>query len=92
MTNYDATTLQHGNRVRDELKQTPATFGTDSGVAKFISEKGQRMAGGPIGQRALQLMTDPAAAQATANWMKLFGQSNEGLQFNQAKMMMGGGK
>ena len=92
MARYDAKTLQHGNRVRDELKQTPATFATDSGVARFVPEKGRRMAGGPIGQRALQLMSDPAAAQATAQWMQMFGQSNEGLQSNQAKMMMGGGK
>ena len=92
MTNYDPKTLQHGNRVRDELKQTPATFATDSGVARFVPEKGRRMAGGPIGQRALELMTDPAAAKATGEWMKMFAQSNEGLQFNQAKMMMGGGK
>ena len=92
MTNYDPKTLQHGNSVRDELKQTPATFATDSGVARFVPEKGRRMAGGPIGQRALELMTDPAAAKATGEWMKMFAQSNEGLQFNQAKMMMGGGK
>ena len=89
MANYDPKTLQHGNRVRDELKQTPATFATDSGVARFVPEKGRRMAGGPIGLRALELMTDPAAAKATGEWMKMFAQSNEGLQFNQAKMMMG---
>lgn len=89
MANYDPKTLQHGNRVRDELKQTPATFATDSGVAKFVPEKGKRMAGGPIGQRALELMNDPEAAEATKQWMELFAQSNEGMQFNQAKMMMG---
>lgn len=96
MAYFDPKTIQHGNRVRDELKQTPATFATDSGVVKVMPDRQlkttskTRMAG-PMGQRAVELMNDPAAAQATAKWMQLFGQSNEGLQFNQAKMMMAGG-
>jgi hypothetical protein len=94
MANYDPKTIQHGNRMRDELKQTPASFATDSGVAKISADRPLRTTSktrmaGPMGQRAMELMTDPAAAQATGKWMELFAQSNEGMQFNQAKMMMG---
>ena len=91
MAYFDPKSIQHGNRVRDELKQTPATFATDSGVVKVMPDRQlkttskTRMAG-PMGQRAMELMNDPEAAEATKQWMKLFAQSNEGMQFNQAKM------
>ena len=45
---------------------------------------------GQQGARAMALMTDPQAQADTASWMKLFGQSVQGMQFNQAKMMQGG--
>lgn len=94
MAYFDPKTIQHGNRVRDELKQTPATFATDSGVVKVMPDRQLRTTSktefaGPKGQRALELMNNLAAAQDTAKWMELFGQSNEGMQFNQAKMMTG---
>lgn len=94
MAYFDPKTIQHGNRVRDELKQTPATFATDSGVVKVMPDRQLRTTSktefaGPKGQRALELINDQAAAQATAEWMGLFAESNEGMQFNQAKMMTG---
>ena len=94
MANFDPKTIQHGNRVRDELKQTPATFATDSGVVKVMPDRqltttSKSRFAGPMGQRAMELMNDPGAAQATAKWMELYGQCREGMIFNQAKMMTG---
>ena len=31
-------------------------------------------------------MTNPVAQKETADWMHLFGQSNQGMEFNQAAM------
>ena len=45
---------------------------------------------GPGGAFAMQLMQDPNMQQRVANWNSRFIQSNQGMQFNQAKMMMGG--
>jgi hypothetical protein len=33
-------------------------------------------------------MNDPVEQKRTANWMQQFGMSNEGMQFNQARIMM----
>ena len=44
---------------------------------------------GRVGQRAIDYMTDPEEQQRTNRWMEAFGMSNEGMQFNQAKMMGG---
>ena len=46
------------------------------------------MAGG-MGARAVQLMNDPMEQQRVAGWMASFGMSNQGMEFNQAKMMGG---
>jgi hypothetical protein len=43
---------------------------------------------GPEGNRALQMMNDPNEQKRVSNWMGQFGMSNEGMQFNQARMMM----
>ena len=41
---------------------------------------------GRIGQRALDYMTDPAEQNRTNKWMESFGLSNQGAQFNMAKL------
>ena len=89
--NIDSQTIINGTRRKKELESNPATFSNDSGVANFDprrpldSYRGTRMAG-QVGARALALMNDPMEAQRVDEWMNQFGQSNEGAEFNMAKM------
>ena len=50
----------------------------------YLDQSDQRMAG-PVGARAMELMMNPAAMQATDNWMSMFSQSNQGAEFNATK-------
>jgi hypothetical protein len=43
---------------------------------------------GKMGARALTMINNPVEQQRTMNWMAKFGMSNQGMQWNQAKMMM----
>jgi hypothetical protein len=45
------------------------------------------MAGEKMNRQA-QLVTNPEEQMRTSDWMNRFGMSNEGMQFNQARMMM----
>ena len=89
MLNYNPEQIKHGNRMRMQAEEKPATFATYNGEADVSTDEdlvqGNRYAG-PGGQRALELMQDPVAQQKTKEWMHLFGQSNQGLQFNQGAM------
>ena len=88
---YNPEQVRQGNRALEEAKENPATFATYNGEAdvlpdnNLVSGNAVRKAG-PGGRRALELMTNPVAQKETADWMRLFGQSNEGMQFNQAAM------
>ena len=91
--NYSPQDLQQGLRLKTQSEETPTTFGTNEGSVTRNESAGfgkSRMAG-ETGARVIQLMNDPVEAQRTMNWMSQFGLSNEGMQFNQAKMMMAGG-
>ena len=86
---YNRSDIVQGNRLRQEAEERPTTFAEYDGAVDPITPdnmdtSNQRMAG-PIGARALQLMNDPVALQATNTWMELFGESNEGAAFNQTK-------
>jgi hypothetical protein len=41
---------------------------------------------GQMGHRIMEYMNDPAEQARTDSWMSMFGLSNEGMQFNQAKI------
>jgi hypothetical protein len=45
---------------------------------------------GQMMARQQQLMADPQEQRRTVDWMNRFQLSNEGMQFNQAKMVMSG--
>ena len=47
-----------------------------------------RMAG-QMGARALEMMQNPEEQFRTQDWMARFGMTNQGMEWNQAKMMMG---
>ena len=84
--------LMQGLKNQEASAETPDSFSTIDGAAQTrltsdLDKKNTRMAG-QLGARALQLMNDPAAQAANEGWMARFGMSNQGMQFNQAKMMM----
>ena len=87
---FEGQDLRNGFRNEQMQRETPNTFSEINGSAS-INPDGQmkpssgRMAGAE-GARAMEMMTNPEEAKRTANWMRMFGMSNEGMQFNQAKM------
>ena len=90
--NIDSQTILNGNRMKKELESNPATFAQDSGVTQIMPSRrldqtsSTRMAGGEQGARALALLQNPNEAARTEEWMNQFGQSNQGQQFNMAKL------
>lgn len=83
---YSLQDLQQGNMLRQKAQSEPSNFGTIDGATDPENRK-QRMAG-QVGERVVSLMNDPNEAARTQQWMGRFGMSNEGFQFNQARMMM----
>ena len=92
---FDRATIQHGNRLKQEAEETPNSFATEGGASAVgptgqLDRKSQQRMAGPGGAFAMNMMQDPQLQQRVANWNQQFSQSNQGMQFNQAKMMMGG--
>ncbi len=87
--NYSPQDIQQGISLKKQAEETPNNFGILDGATERTSDAGygNRMAG-QKGARISELMNDPTEQQRTKNWMNMFGQSNEGMQFNQARMMM----
>ncbi len=86
---YDKASILQGNKMRMENEERPTTFAEYNGAVDAkpslnLDQSNQRMAG-PVGARAMELMTNPSAQAATNNWMNLFSQSNQGQEFNMAK-------
>lgn len=90
--NYSNQDLRQGAQVRAEANETPSSFATNEGASHRGASSGfgkQRMAGQMMA-RQQQLMNNPQEQQRTVDWMNRFQMSNEGMQFNQAKMVMSG--
>ena len=87
--NYSPQDLKQGMALRQQAQETPSTFGTMDGATDYRegAPPKSRMAG-QMGQRIMDLMSNPQEAARTQNWMQQFGLSNQGYQFNQARMMM----
>ena len=88
---YDKQTLVQGNRQRAEAEERPTTFAEYNGAvspspSSSLELSSQTRMAGQKGARALELMQNPEAAQNVNDWMNLFGQSNQGGEFNQQKM------
>ena len=84
--NYSRNEILKGVQRTKELEETDQTFENQDALA------GKTRMAGDVGARALRLMSDPQAQQATTNWMQQFKESNEGLAFDQGKIqkaMMG---
>ena len=86
---YNRADLIQGNRLRKEAEERPTTFAEYDGAVDPITpdnlDRAASRKAGPVGARAMQLMNDPEAIQATNNWMNLFAQSNQGADFNRTK-------
>lgn len=93
--NYSREQLLQGNRLQKEGKEQVETFPTSSGavgdkpVGDLSKKSGTRMAG-DMGGFAMALLANPQMQQTVGNWMQQFNQSNPGMEFNRAKMMMAG--
>ena len=82
---YDKASILQGNKLRMENEERPTTFAEYNGAVDAqpsisLDQSQQRMAG-PVGARAMELMTNPAAQAATNNWMRMFMDSNPGADF-----------
>ena len=89
---YQQNDIAAGMLKKGMAEETPNIFAERQGAAQVspstnLDSTSQRMAGGPTAARAMALATDPEEQQRTALWMQQFGLSNQGFEFNQAKMM-----
>ena len=87
--NYSPEDLRQGMNLREQAQETPSSFGTLDGAVDYTEGKQpkSRMAG-KMGARIADLMNNPAEIARTQQWMSQFGMSNQGMEFNQARMMM----
>ena len=89
---FSRESIQQGLKNQEASLETPENFGTIDGAdvtrpTGDLDKSNSRMAG-RVGSYALQLMNDPNAKAVNEAWMSKFGMSNQGMEFNQAKMMM----
>lgn len=87
---YTNTGVAQGRANQDISKQRPNTFGTDSGAdrvnqATALDKPKQRMAG-QMGNRIMEYLQNEDEKARTDSWMDMFAMSNEGKQFNEAKL------
>ena len=87
---YSDSNVRQGRSNQANARERPATFSTNSGTTQVkqfsaLDKPNQRMAG-EAGQRLKDYMTNPVEMERTDSWMDMFANSNEGKQFNQAKM------
>ena len=93
MKHFDSAAIKQGRANQAASAETPEAFATMDGAAvpregPELSNANRRMAG-QVGARALAMMNNPAEQARTEGWMARFGMSNQGAEFNQAKMMGG---
>jgi len=91
--NFNKADLQQGRLNAQASQETPGTFGEVNGAdqassSRDLARSPQRMAG-QMGARAMSLMSDPDEQKRTSSWMQQFGLSNQGMEWNQAKMSGG---
>ena len=91
--NFTRQAVNQGRINQRAGEETPGSFGTINNADEFnasvdLAKSPQRLAG-QMGARALDMLNNPQEIQRTQTWMQQFGMSNQGMEFNQAKMMMG---
>lgn len=84
---FNREALIQGLKNQKAAEETPSSFATMSGSdTASMGDMGKTRMAGPVGERALQLMNDPAYASAVEGWNAKFALTPQGAQFNQAKM------
>ena len=85
-------TIAQGRANQRDAEETPQSFLRENGVVRTQDTgdltnrtRNQRMAG-EAGIRAMELMNNPEEMARTADWMNAFAQSNQGAEWNMAKM------
>ena len=88
--NYSPQDIKQGVDLKRQAEENPSNFGLLAGATErdATGTIGKSRMAGPTGNRAFAMMNDPEEQQRTANWMQNFGMSNQGAEFNQARMMM----
>ena len=91
--NMSREAIMQGLANKQKGEETPSTFATEGGATKVsessrLDSNATRMAG-QEGLRAMALMSNPEEQMRTEGWMQRFGMSNQGMEFNQAKMNQG---
>jgi len=91
--NFNPKQIQQGRMNSSASEETPGSFsetnGADQvGITKDLARSQNRMAG-QMGARAETMLADPNEQQRVSTWMQQFGMSNQGFEFNQAKMNQG---
>ena len=87
---YTQSGVAQGRMNQAKQKEAPNTFTRESGAEQVtqmsaLDKPKQRMAG-ELPRRLKEYMNDPAEQARTDMWMDQFGLSNQGMQFNQAKI------
>ena len=87
---YSQSGVAQGRLNQAKAQEEPNTFATESGTDNVtqmskLDKPKQRMAG-EMGNRIMEYMNDPAEQARTDSWMSMFGLSNQGMAFNQAKI------
>lgn len=87
---YDGQSVSQGRQNQRRAREQPTTFGKLGGAdatqpSTKLDEPAQRMAG-QVGGRLLEYLQNPVEQQRTDQWEQRFALSNDGAQFNQAKM------
>ena len=89
MKSFEQQDLLNGVRNEQKQKENPNGFGEINGAASVNPDGQMRRTGrmaGQEGERALEMMTNPVEQERTANWMRMFGLTNQGAEWNAAKM------
>ena len=92
--NYTRPELVEGHKNKLKNQETPNSFAMQDGAsmpersAPLDQTSKSRMAG-QMGARAIEMMQNPEEQMRTQDWMMRFGMTNQGMEWNQAKMMMG---
>ena len=90
--NFSREAIRAGRINQAQSVETPESFATIDGAAvpregSELSQGNSRMAG-KMGARALELMNNPEEQERVKGWMNMFGLTNQGMEWNQAKIMM----
>ena len=89
---FNPKVIQQGNLAKQQAEETPTSFATSGGVSSAqpsgdLDKKNEVRMAGAGGAFAMKMMTDPDFAKQVGNWNNQFFKSNQGMEFNQAKIM-----